>query len=282
MWLNNWDFRQALVAVDDVLNTGAHNMPIASAKPVSATPAKDMSAKRKIFDRWLHESSITPDLPHIKYMIGRDLITAPAIRSNALRYHNALPFYHDGQMVRNSQTGQPVTTPAILAGMRSNDNVVGFSVIRITSDGLKAGDFMSDSIYKNLGIKGAQTQSKQLFSIVPKMSGGCFRLGAPERVWSIGEGLETMLAVSEVLNTESVGATMTASLLAKVQVPEGVEVLNIYADNDKNGRGEEAAETLKQKEKDNMQVNIFVPKGALDMGLDSFDWLDCKKELLSI
>jgi hypothetical protein len=185
-------------------------------------------------------------------------------------------------MVRDSQTGQPVTTPAILAGMRSNNNVVGFSIVRITNDGEKASEFMNDSIYKNLGVSGAQAQSKQLFSITPKMSGGCFRMGAPERVWSVGEGLETMLAVSEVLKTESIGATMTAALLSKVQIPDGVEVLNIFADKDKNGRGEEAAETLKQRECNKMEVNIFVPKGAPDMASGSFDWLDCKKELLSI
>ena len=279
MWLNDWDFRQALIAVDSVLNTGAHNMPIVPTKPVSAPPMKDMSARRKVFDRWLHESNIEPDLPHIKYLLSRDLIISPAIRSNALRYHKAIPFYHDGQLVRDSQTGQPVTTPAILAGMRSNNNVVGFSVIRITSEGEKASEFMSESIYKNIGVKGVQAQSKQLFSITPKMSGGCFRLGTPARVWSVGEGLETMLAVSEVLKTESIGATMTAALLANVQIPDGVEVLNIYADKDKSGRGEEAAETLKQREKDNMKVNIFVPSGAPDNRLDSLDWLDCKREL---
>lgn len=276
MWLNDWNFYKALKAVHDAIgdNTRYPTAPVSDYKRT----ALDMSRKRKLFDRWLHESSTEPNTAAIRYYMARGLLSAPDIRSGALRYHESIPFLYDGRAVAD-KAGKLITTPAILCGMRSAVGVAGFCVIRITQAGIKADSFMVDAILKHHGIGGALVPSKQLFSIVPTMTGSCFRLGEVGSTWGVCEGVETMLALSGALNTESLGAATTASMLEGVHVPDHVKVLNIYSDKDRNGRGQEAASKLMAREYDKREVHIITPETPIPEGKKGVDWLDCINEI---
>ena len=276
MWLNDWSFYQALQAVDAALN-GAGSVSL-SQKFQQPPPPADFSRRRKRFDEWLHLSVTNPNLSAIRYYIERGLLDAPLLRSGSLRYIDAIPYLYDGSYIKNPD-GSTFTTPAILAGMRTESTVAGFCVIRLDEHGNKADNVLRTAIATTSGEASAAIQSKQLLTIIPSIRGASWRLGAVGDVWNVGEGVETMLAVAGALNTESVAASTTAAMLEGLEVPEHVKTLNIYADKDKNGRGEEAANKLLMREKERREVNVIIPKQAIPTDKKGIDWLDCIGEL---
>lgn len=273
MWLNSWSFYQALSAVNEALN-GA-DFPATSKKPVIR--GKDYSKKRAVFKRWLADSSDIPSRLAIRYYIERGLLDAHRLRSGALRYIDAVPYFYDDAYIKN-QDGSLFTTPAILCGMRTESAVTGFSVIRIDSEGHKADSALKQALELERGIIDAKVRSKQLLSIRP-MAGSCCRFGEIGTEWLVGEGVETMLAVASAFKTDSVAAACTAQLLEQIEIPEHVKILRIFADKDKNGRGLVAAENLKERAGSNIKVVIHLPTTEIPDGQSGIDWLDCKKEL---
>jgi len=62
------------------------------------------------------------------------------------------------------------------------------------------------------------------------------RMSKATRVLGIAEGVETALSASEAWGGIPVWATLGASRLDKIEIPEQIEELHIYADNDEPGR----------------------------------------------
>lgn len=276
MWLNDWNFYQALVAVNDAIN-GADFSPTTK-EPV--TKVKDYSKKRAVFSRWLADSSEVPSLLAIRYYIERGLLDAHRLRSGAIRYIDAIPYFHDGAYIKNPD-GSLFTTPAILCGMRSNSSVTGFSVIRIDSEGNKADQAILSALELERGTSEAKVRSKQLLSIKP-MVGSCCRFGEIGNELLVGEGVETMQSVAGAFKTDSVAAACTAYLLEKIEIPEHVKTLRIFADKDRNERGILAAENLKERLYSRVKVIIHLPDSDIPEGKKGIDWLDCTDELKAL
>lgn len=271
MWLNGWSFYEALQAVDAALNGNAPELERRA--PKIAIKKTDYSKRRKVFDTWLHESSETPHDAALLYYARRGLLDAAALRSGALRYIDAIPYMHDGRYITRSD-GKWLTTPAILCGMRTEKTVAGFCVIRLDQQGNKASNLIQREIERERGIKGAIVNPKQLLTIIPDIKGAAFRLGPVGAEWSVGEGVETMLAVASALKTESVAAATTAAMLENLEVPEHVKTLRIFADKDRNGRGLVAAERLRDRVSNRCTVVIHTPESEIPSGARGIDWLD--------
>jgi putative DNA primase/helicase len=85
-----------------------------------------------------------------------------------------------------------------------------------------------------------------------KLSGTSGRLGCAVRlvpaapVLGIAEGIETALAATRLHNVPT-WAALDAGLLAKFVPPQGTRHLVIFADNDANGVGQKAAQTLRSR-----------------------------------
>ena len=109
------------------------------------------------------------------------------------------------------------------------------------------------------------------------MIGGAVRFGKAGKVLAVGEGIETMLAVSGAIGSMSVAAAGTAALLERMEIPEQVEELLIYADKDANGRGEAAANALKSRVSSRIDVRVLTPNLDISWRDKGVDWLDCLK-----
>lgn len=91
----------------------------------------------------------------------------------------------------------------------------------------------------------------------------------------IAEGIETALAVSIInKHKEAVFSTINTGGMKNYQPPEGVKEVVIWADNDKNKAGIQAAYKLADKLKDSVKVQIRLPK---TQGHDFLDALNNKE-----
>jgi hypothetical protein len=144
--------------------------------------------------------------------------------------------------------------------------------VYLTRDGRKADDEIMLTAKEN-GLIG-DFRSKPMLSI-SGMTGGAVRFGKAGKVLAVGEGIETMLAVSIGLGGfMSVAAAGTAALLEGLEIPEQVERLLIFSDKDANGRGEQAANALESRVSSQIDVSIILPVSELKPSEKSLDWLD--------
>ena len=89
----------------------------------------------------------------------------------------------------------------------------------------------------------ANMQNPRLLMPGPLPEGSCIRLSGVAPILGVAEGIETAIAAS-LLFRLPVWATINANLMAKWIAPEGVEDVAIFADNDANFHGQEAAYAL--------------------------------------
>jgi len=139
----------------------------------------------------------------------------------ALRYHPALRYYHDGK-----RQGE---YPAIIAEIRNiTGRLVTLHRTYITEDGRKA-----------------PVESPKKIMGVPEGScaGAAIRLNPASEEIVIAEGIETALALSGMMRLPA-WAAISAHGMESILLPEVVRVVHIGADNDRSGRGQEAAERL--------------------------------------
>lgn len=99
--------------------------------------------------------------------------------------------------------------------------------------------------------------------------GTCIHLNEPQGdELSLAEGIETALAVYAMTGS-AVWATCSASMLAKVEIPAHISRVNIWADNDRNNAGQDAARQAAQRLSTlGHQVTVHIPPRPGD------DWLD--------
>lgn len=90
-------------------------------------------------------------------------------------------------------------------------------------------------------------------------AGSAVRLSLPEDILGIAEGVETALSAQSLFGVPCWAAGHTAGLKSW-SPPEGVRSVIIFADNDENGAGADAAQNLKAKlEKSGMTSTIRMP-----------------------
>ncbi len=161
-----------------------------------------------------------------------------------LRYHPALPYWHDGEGIG--------TFPVMVAPLTAPDgSIVALHRTYLTQSGLKA-DVPS---------------VKKLTMTSGPLAGACIRLhDAKDGVIGIAEGIETALAAWLASGVPTVAA-YSATNLAAWQWPAGVRRIVIFADHDPAGAV--AADKLRQRARAaGLQCSVMTPSepGA--------DWAD--------
>ncbi len=187
--------------------------------------------------------------PARKYLANRGLHLEHY--PSCLRFYDALPYYPNGESVH----------PAIVAPIMNHGSIVGLHRTYLTHEGMKINESPAKKIFPTL-FKGATT-------------GGAIQLFPVKHSLAIAEGIETSLAVYQMLEGP-VWAATSAQGMAKMEIPASVQVVYIFADRDKSNTGEKAAKELGSRlYSQGKEVHIMVPDPPEIPGVKSVDWLDC-------
>ena len=167
-----------------------------------------------------------------------------------LRYHSALRYYHDGK-----RQGE---YPALIGEVRNvTGRVVTLHRTYLTEDGRKA---PVESPKKIMGVpQGSCT-------------GAAIRLHQATEEIIVAEGIETALALSRMLSLPA-WAAISAHGMENILLPDKVRAVHIGADNDRSGRGQDAAERLGRRlASRGVSVWIHTPDKA------GTDWADFRTQ----
>ena len=255
-WLRGCSFYESLRIVAELLNNGT--VPASTSNTTTRTePAIErvngyMGAIKYLLDT----GSRTPNAAARAYYERRGI--ASNFITNSLKYHDNADVYHDGKRVVIN--GKPLRYPCILGLARNARGVTGLHQIYITKDGEPAANEISQ-------IVGSEYSKKRM---IGQFAGTAVRFASAGKTLIVCEGIETGLAIRLLTGCDSIAACGTAALLGGVDVPDCVENLLIYADNDAAGMA--AAEKLQAREQHNREVEIIAPDACV--GNDWLDWLN--------
>ncbi len=275
-WASGWSLPWTIQQVGQFLRGAGYDQarPVPAPAPGAAGNAGTKAARERAIRNQLKGCKPEPHEPARLYFERRGIPGAAAIRSPSLLYHAGLPYYVKGKPLLD-EIGGWLTFPAIVGRVSSSSGWLGLQKIHLTKDGDKATGAIREAM-QAAGLHDQEADCKQMLSPAG-MVGGAVRLGKAGRVLAVGEGLETMLAIATASGSLSVAACGTAALLAGVEIPDQVEKLLIFADKDRNDAGLKAAELLYEREKNNMDVQIYLPDMPILEGKKGVDWLDVVK-----
>ena len=224
------------------------------------TTSNKLSAVRRVI-----ESCGEPVDAHLSYWRGRGL--KPVLNNPSVLYSKGIAYYVDGKpLIKN---GKWLTYPAIIGRMSNAQGWCGIQQIYLTKDGSKAGAEIEQEL-KARGIN-AKASSKRMLGVV---KGGAVRLGKAGRVLAVCEGLETAVSIAQAADFWAIAAAGTASNLINIDIPKQVERLVIFADKDRSGAGEYAANALKSRVSARIDVEILLPRGEIEEARKGVDFLD--------
>jgi putative DNA primase/helicase len=228
-------------------------------RPVEANPVvtpqtnAEKSDKEKYAKRqkiWREGKLIQPGDPVWKYLTQTRQLPIEGT-SPVLRYHPALAYF---DFATRKFVGK---FPAMLAVVQGkNREVIGMHKTYLTMDGRKA------------DVSEPKKSEK-----ITKLSGGAIRLFKHGKKLAVSEGIETALAVHAMKGVPS-WACLNKVLLSQVEVPDDIEELDIYADNDQfddkgHRAGQDAAVALADRmTKEGRKARIILPTRA---GMDFAD-----------
>ena len=260
-WLRGCSFYESLRIVAELLNNGT--VPASTSNATTRTePASErgngyMGAIKYLLDT----SSRTPNRAACAYYERRGIAHTSEFITNSLKYHDNADVYHNGKRVVIN--GKPLRYPCILGLARNARGVTGLHQIYITKDGEPAANEISQIIGSEYGKK----------RMIGQFAGTAVRFASAGETLIVCEGIETGLSIRLLTGVDSIAACGTAALLSGVDVPDCVENLLIYADNDAAGMA--AAEKLQAREQQNRNVEIIVPDAGNDW-LDYFQHLNAR------
>ena len=256
------DFPQILAAVTDKLGIAPDNYhrkykPRKTKPNPPKQPETNQQAVERIEKVW-SESFI---LRHAQALAGRLYLKKRGLKEalsdlpGNVRFHPNLPYYNDGQFVGNF--------PALVFQIHNKDGrVVSLHRIYLDKSGMKA------------TVPGSV---KKLMSPIYEgaLKGGAIRLYQPTGdTLGIAEGPETTLAIRAATGV-AVWATISASLMPSIIIPQTIKNVQIWADLDRSGSGQAAAQKLARRlVAEGVEVRVMVPPGVILKGEKSVDWLD--------
>ena len=232
-YFTGWTFYECLKSIDAYLiNSDFKPTYKPTAGSASESKPKKSEGAQRALEAILARATQSANDETRGYLVNRGL--SPDFECASVLHHNGVAIRCNGQIVKNGASW--LTVPAIVGRLSSSKGWLGASIVRV-KDGRKASDYMTSQA-RLLGYEPkAPIPSKQFIKSTDSLNGGAIRFGKAGQVLYVGEGLETMLAVSQALNTKSVAAACTKALLALVEIPAHVETLVICADKDRNNDG---------------------------------------------
>jgi hypothetical protein len=262
MWLRDWSFPDALMAVANVLGIStykSHQKPIVVRKPIllKSNPkliVEDEKLKARLHRVWKESKSIRdPEAEPVRLYLQSRGLDDSLPDWPSLRFHPNMQYRdEDGKVIGYF--------PAMLALVEKGNDLITIHRIFLTADGQKA---PVDSPKKPMPVP----SDKELV-------GSAIRLGKPGRVLQVTEGLENALAVIEATGMVT-WSLISATLMPNFLIPSGVEKLIIWSDLDCSQTGTIAAAKLAQSAKtQGAEAIIHQPKGPIPSYAKSLDWLD--------
>lgn len=242
---HGWDFGTALRHVEECVGSGSVLSRSCSDSP---SPERMKQLAKRI---WNEAVPISTGDEVDRYLRHRGLQLGFYPRT--LRFHQALGYY-----VKEEKSGKSKKVgeyPAMVACIQGID---GHAVTLHRT-------------YLKDGVKALGCESKKVLSA--GINGAAVRLGEATDELAVTEGIETGLAVHRCTG-KPVWAAISAGNLEKLWIPDSVERLCIYADNDADSEfdGQASAFILARRlRKDTSrarQVEVFVPRSA------GTDWAD--------
>ncbi len=265
MWLRGWRFPDALMAVSNVLGLSTdehHQRPIVAQRTVFA------KSKSSVDDNWLKailrtvwqesKSLHHPDAEPVRLYLQSRGLDSLIPDWPSIRFHPNMQYKDDnGKLVGYY--------PAMLALIQKGNEAITIHRTFLTPNGCKVS---ADS------KKWMPVPSDKI------VTGSAIRLGNPGRVLCVTEGIETALAVIEATGMVT-WPLINATLMARFEIPDGVEKLIIWSDLDRPSllkgiqAGSEAATKLAERaEAQGIEAVIREPKGPIPIEVKSIDWLD--------
>lgn len=232
---HGWEFKQTLKEVASYL--AGSQVPYPSKAPLAESSSKPNTPNLRVIkeneELWNSSYLITPGTPAYKYFERRlhGWITYLACRSEALRWHPKVEYFHDGKKI--DEFAAIIARASNLAG-----EAVAYRKIYITDDGEKA-KVPAPKKWTPVPFKGATKGSAvRLYPI------------EPDTPLIVGEGLENVLAAIHLFGTPGWAGGDAATMSSMELPPPGLvpEVL-IIVDNDrhKTGAGETYSAKLEQR-----------------------------------
>lgn len=222
--------------------------------------AKKQAAEDKVYRRRLNEvwsESIPLDhpdaLPGRMYLQNRGLSGLKVFPSE-LRFHRRLAYYDENDKYLGHWS-------AIVARFRTAGGMPG-AIHRL---------------YVGPNGEKPDLPDRKKMMAVPSttiLTGGAIHLSASSQILGVAEGIETALA-AHLLYGINVWATFSAQLMESFVPPPSVEKVLVFADKDRNERGEQAARILvKRLWESGIMAGFRLPDGDIPPGAKSLDFLD--------
>ncbi len=230
--LRGWDFKEVVAELQQA---------VGSARRHFATSKTTSQSQQQFIDRIWHGSEPIGDSTPVALYLRSRGIEAPRWPPS-LRYHPKLKAGKNG-----------ASFPAMIARIDRPDGSIGIlHRTFLTVDGQKA----------NI------ESPRMMFGKHPE--GGAVRIGKPNGIIGVTEGLETALSAA-LHHKHAVWAALTAGALLKWSPPEGPTHIRIFGDNDANYTGQSKAYALANRlamADKNRIVEVLIP------GRVGTDWND--------
>lgn len=250
----SYGLHDALSQVHNVLSGTNDPIPISSSSPLPVVVSNE--AKQKILEGLIRYTSRTPTQAGIDYWDSRGIKGMQGRRIENIQYGRIT--YGVYGTIKDSK-GDYVKTEAII-GLFSQWNEPPVGALQIYLEEKKLVRYMPDD---KTYIR------KPLFKVNNLSGSGIWLAGTSKsKVLHVVEGLENAVSIASILNTRHVVATGTAPLMQGLFVPDHVEIMHIWSDND--AAGVEASVRLKERYL-NKKIIIHNPS---DYHSGSQDWND--------
>ena len=248
----------------------------------------------------IHGCSFDSALSFVASVIGLSLDGKPSILPTRVKHRPPQPIYtpdnpnpaavKQGEHIRNSASADDGTINRYLVSRGITTGASSPAFIRLmqayepaskttlpcmvcpirTADGYVTG-YHKTYLDPNTGDK-AQIENPKRFT--PALYDGAYKgcsvwLGRPDGRLIVCEGIETGLAVQQMMNGRAVWCSLSASMMKNITLPSHVRVVEIWCDNDTNQTGQQAAQILHDRLRaDSILVKIVTPPDP------DTDWLD--------